>query len=59
MEYKQEISKIIDRLPNEVLNDLLHYLREVEKASEEKMRLSLHLKKILIEDKEVLQELAK
>ena len=59
MEPKQEIAQIIDTLPQEVLGELVHYLRQVEKASQEKARLSLHLKTILLEDKEVLERLAK
>jgi hypothetical protein len=59
MEPKQEITQIIDTLPDEVLGELLQYLRQVEKASQEKARLSLHLKTILLEDRDVLERLAK
>ena len=59
MEVKQEINQIVDALPKEVLNELLQYLRQVEKASQEKIRLSLNLKTILTEDKELLERLAK
>lgn len=59
MEPKQEIAQIIDTLPEEVLAELVQYLRQVEKASQEKARLSLHLKTILLEDKEVLERLAR
>ena len=59
MEIKQEITQIVDILPNEILGELLHYLRQVEKVSQEKMRLSLNLKTILTEDRELLEKLAK
>ncbi|RZK16297.1 MAG: hypothetical protein EOO56_20260 [Hymenobacter sp.] len=59
METKQEIAQIIDKLPNEVLGELVHYLRQIEKAAQEKARLSLHLQTILLEDSEVLARLAK
>lgn len=59
MELKQEAIQIIDTLPDEVLSELVHYLRQVEKASQEKARLSLHLQTILVEDSEVLGRLAK
>jgi site-specific recombinase len=59
MEPKQEIAQIIDMLPDEVLNELVQYLRQVEKASQEKARMSLHLKTIFLEDKELLERLAK
>ena len=59
MELKQEITQIVNVLPNEILGELLRYLRQVEKVSQEKMRLSLNLKTILAEDRELLEKLAK
>ncbi len=59
MEPKQEIIQLIDRLPAEVLSELVPYLQQVEKAAQEKARLSLHLQTILLEDSEVLARLAK
>ncbi len=59
MEVKQEISQIVDTLPNDVLDELLHYLRQIKKVPQEKMRLSLNLKTILAEDRELLERLAK
>jgi hypothetical protein len=59
MEPKQEIAQIIDKLPDEVLSELVQYLRQVEKVSQEKARTSLHLKTILLEDQELLERLAK
>jgi hypothetical protein len=59
MELKQEIVQIVDKLPNEVLSELLQYLRQVEKTSAEKMRLSLNFNTILTEDRELLAKLAK
>lgn len=59
MELKQEIVQIVDKLPNEVLGELLKYLRQVEKTTKEKMRLSLNLNTILTEDRELLEKLAK
>ncbi|MFN8357906.1 MAG: hypothetical protein U0Y10_25825 [Spirosomataceae bacterium] len=49
----------MDKLPNEVLSELLQYLRQVEKTTSEKMRLSLNLNTILKEDRELLEKLAK
>lgn len=46
MELKQEIVQIVNKLPNEVLGELLQYLRQVEKTTTEKMRLSLNLKHV-------------
>ena len=59
MEPKQEINQIISNLPDELLAEVVQYLRQVEKASQEKARLSLHLQAILLEDSEVLARLAK
>jgi hypothetical protein len=59
METKQEIVQIVDKLPDEVLGELLKYLRQVEKTTAEKMRLSLNLNTILTEDRELLEKLAK
>ncbi|MFT6479436.1 MAG: hypothetical protein ACI9V1_002399 [Spirosomataceae bacterium] len=58
MSVKQEIAKIVDTLPSDVLGELLHYLRQIEKASQEKKRLSLNLNTILTEDRELLEKLA-
>lgn len=58
MEIKQEIVQIVNKLPNEVLGELLQYLRHVEKSTPEKTRLSLNLNTILTEDREVLEKLA-
>jgi restriction endonuclease Mrr len=59
VELKQEIVQIVDKLPNEVLSELLQYLRQVEKTTVEKMRLSLNLNTILTEDRELLEKLTK
>ena len=59
MNVKQESTQIVDTLPDEVLNELLEYLRQVEKSLQEKVRLSLNLKIILTEDRELLEKLAK
>jgi hypothetical protein len=59
MKIKQEIVQIVNKLPDEVLEELLQQLRQLEKNTSEKMRLSLNLKKILTEDRELLEKLAK
>jgi len=59
MELKQEIVQIVDKLPNDVLGELLQYLRQVEKTNADKMRLSLNLNTILKEDQVLLEKLAK
>ncbi|MFN4145323.1 MAG: hypothetical protein ACK4GN_05830 [Runella sp.] len=59
MELKQEIIQIINKLPHEVLGELLQHLRQVEKTTKEKIHLSLNLNTILTEDRELLEKLAK
>jgi len=59
MEPKTEIVQIVNKLPNEVLGELLQYLRQVEKTTPEKIRFSLNLNTILTEDRDLLEKLAK
>ncbi len=59
MELKEEIVELVNKLPNEVLGELLQYLRQVEKTTVQKKRLSFNLNTILTEDRELLEKLAK
>ena len=58
MDTKQKIVQIVESLPDELLEDLLHFLEQIEKEPQNKMSLSLNLGKILIEDEDVLERLA-
>jgi hypothetical protein len=58
MQIKEEISHIVDTLPEDFLNELLQYLKNLEKVSKTKGKMSLHLNSILIEDKDVLTKLS-
>ena len=57
-EIKSEIYKVVENVPEEILESVLAYLKELSKADNDKISLSLNLKQILIEDKELLQKLA-
>ncbi len=59
METKQEIMEIVDRLPNDVLTEVLQILRQLQKDSQTKIQLSSNLSTVLKEDRELLKELAK
>ncbi len=59
MEIKQEIVEIMERLPADVLKELLHYLKKLDSPKEEKVPLLKHLKRVMEEDNEVLQRLAR
>ncbi len=59
METRKEIAEIVDRLPEEALTELLRYLKELDSPKEKKIPLLKHLKRVMEEDNEVLQRLAK
>lgn len=59
MELKEEITEIVNNLPDEALEELLAYLRQVEKRTAEKYRRAADLKKILAEDRDLLDKLSK
>lgn len=56
---KSEIQKSLDKVPESVLQDVLNFLKQVERQSAEKVNLTMNLKDILTEDKELLERLAK
>lgn len=58
-EIKDEIQKLLNNVPDDVLKDLLKYLKEAQNQTGDKIQLSLHLKKIISEDQELLERLAK
>jgi hypothetical protein len=57
-EIKYEINKVLDLLPGKALEDLLSFLKNVEAKSNDTLLDSDRLKRILTEDKELLQKLA-
>ena len=58
MVLKEEITSIIETLPEDFQKELLIYLKKVKKISLSKAKMSLHLNTILLEDAEVLKKLA-
>jgi hypothetical protein len=58
-EIKAEIQKLLDNVPDIVLSDLLDYLRKAQNQSNSQIEISHHLRKIISEDKELLEKLAK
>jgi hypothetical protein len=58
-EIKSEIQKTLDNIPENVLQDILDYLRSIQGKSAETIKLSKNLRDILTEDKELLERLAK
>ena len=58
-EVKEQINKVLDNVSDEALESILNYLKELISKSEKEFILSNNLNKILSEDKEVLERLAK
>lgn len=58
-ELKSEIQRLLDNVPENVLQDLLGYLREAQKYMKDQEELSNYLRKIIRDDKELLEKLAK
>ena len=58
-EVKEQINKVLDNVSDEALESILNYLKELISKSETDLILSNNLNKILSEDKEVLERLAK
>ena len=55
---KREIGKVLDRVPEKLLQDILDLLKEVELEKTTSGKLASSLKKILSEDSELLNKLA-
>lgn len=58
IQIKKEIVKVLDRVPEKLLQDILDLLKEVESEKAMNNKLASHLKKILSEDTELLDKLA-
>lgn len=58
-EIKVEINKAINEIPENLLTEVLHFLKEIKNYSHADIELSKNLNKILNEDNELLQKLAK
>lgn len=57
-EVKTEIQKVLDRVPDNLLQDILDYLKAIQSKSPDTVKLSKNLKKIISEDKALLERLA-
>ena len=55
---KLENQKVIDTVPESILEEVLDYLKQIQKIPPVKVDLSQHLGYILREDNELLQRLA-
>ncbi|WP_299290698.1 hypothetical protein [uncultured Mucilaginibacter sp.] len=57
-EIKTEIQKVLDNVPEDALQDILHFLKNLGPASTNQLTLTHHLQQILKEDQELLKKLA-
>lgn len=55
---KTEIQKLLDTMPESVLHNLLDYLKEAQEQTKDQAELTSHLRKILHEDRDLLERLA-
>jgi hypothetical protein len=57
-EIKEEIYKVVDNMPEEILQSILDYFRALEHSSKDRMKIAQNLKSIISEDKELLHRLS-
>jgi hypothetical protein len=55
---KDKINQVLDKMPDEVLEDVFKYLKSLTGKSAHEIKLSQNLGKILEEDKNLLERLA-
>ena len=53
-----EIQKVLDSVPETILQDVLDFLKALQDHPEYKVRMANNLRQILSEDKELLEKLA-
>lgn len=55
---KTEIHKVLDSVPETILQDVLDFLKVLQDRPVDKVKLANNLRQILSEDKELLEKLA-
>jgi hypothetical protein len=56
---RKEINRVIEKVPDDFLTEILNYLREVENKTKNDFESLTRIKKIFKEDQELLEKLAK
>lgn len=56
---KEKIYKVLDNMSDDILEDVFKYLKSLTKKSKSDIQLSHNLRKILEEDKNLLERLAR
>jgi hypothetical protein len=57
-ELKEEITRVLETVPEDVLEDLLDYLKLLVNNPKDKLLMTKNLRQIISEDEELLQKLA-
>jgi hypothetical protein len=57
-EIQTEIQKVLDSVPETILQDVLDFLKALQNQPEYKVRMANNLRQILSEDTELLEKLA-
>jgi hypothetical protein len=58
-EIKSEIQKSLDKVPESILQNILDLLKTAENRADSDVSFAMNLNKILTEDRELLERLAK
>ena len=58
IELKTEIQKVLDQVPESILQDVLDFLKELQTKTVDDIKLAKNLRKIISEDRELLEKLA-
>jgi hypothetical protein len=58
IEIKTEIQKLLDQVPENVLQNVLDFLKELQTRSADDIKFANNLRKIISEDRELLEKLA-
>jgi hypothetical protein len=58
-EIKEKIYRVLDKMSDEVLEDVLKYLKSLTNKSKDDILLSRNLGRVLEEDKKLLERLSK
>ena len=56
---KEKLHRVVDELPDSISQQVLDYLNQIKNKSTQELIRVEHVNKILQEDKEVLEKLAK
>lgn len=59
VEIKTEITKKLEYLPEDALNDVLHLVSELQHRTEEELKRDKNFEKIIADNEEVFKRLAK